>query len=94
MFVLLRILHSNFVITYITDIAKIKKVQKYIIRKMSSISNISYKQRLQCVQLDNLELRRKYFDMRMVYKIMHGLIDVAFDGLFTFLPNRSTRGHI
>ena len=32
--------------------------------------------------------------MRMVYKIFHGLIDVAFDDLFTFSPNRSTRGHV
>ena len=32
--------------------------------------------------------------MRMVYKIIHGLIDVAFDALFTFSPNPSTRGHV
>ena len=32
--------------------------------------------------------------MRMVYKIIHGLIDVAFDDLFTFSHNRSTRGHV
>ena len=80
--------------TYVTDIAKIEKVQKYITRNISSISNISYKQRLQCVQLDNLALRTLYFDMRKVYKIIHGLIDVAFDDLFTFSPNRSTHGHI
>ena len=30
----------------------------------------------------------------MVYKIIHGLSDVAFDYLFTFSPNRSTRGHV
>ena len=40
------------------------------------------------------DLRRLYFDMRMVYKIIHGLIDVAFDDLFTFSRNRSTRGHV
>ena len=28
----------------------------------------------------------------MMYKIIHGLIDVAFDDLFS--PNRSTRGHV
>ena len=32
--------------------------------------------------------------MRMVCKIIHGLIDVAFDDLFTFSPHRSTRGHV
>ena len=60
---------------------------------ISYISNLSYKQRLQCLKLDTLELRRLYLDMRMVYKIIHGLIDVAFDDLFIFSPNRSTRGH-
>ena len=32
--------------------------------------------------------------MRIVYKIIHVLIDVAFDDLFTFSPNRSTRRHV
>ena len=70
-----------------------EKVQKYYTNRISSISNLSYKQRLQCLKLESLELRRLYFYMRMVYKIIHGLIDVAFDDLFTFSPNRSTRGH-
>ena len=30
----------------------------------------------------------------MVYLIIHGLIDVAFDDLFQFAPNRSTCGHV
>ena len=75
-------------------IVKIEKVQKYFTKRIPSISNLSYKQRLECLKLDTYELRRLYFDMRMVYKIIHGLIDVAFDDLFTFAPNRSTRGHI
>ena len=78
--------------TYVTDIVKIGKVQKYFSRRISTISNLSYKQRLQCLKLDTLELRRLYFDMRMMYKIIYGLIDVAFDDLLTFSPNRSTRG--
>ena len=51
------------------------------------MSNLSYKQRLQCLKLDTLELRK-------LYKIIHGLIGVAFDDLFTFSLNRSTRGHV
>ena len=74
--------------TYFTDIVKIEKVQKYYTKRISSISNLSYKQRLQRLKLDSLELRRLYFDMRMVYKIIHGLMYVAFDDLFTFSPNR------
>ena len=79
---------------YVTDIVKIEKVQKYYTRRILSISNLSYKQRLQCLELDTLELRRLDFDMRMVYKIIHDLIDIAFDDLFTFSPNLSTRGHV
>ena len=81
--------------TYIhKSIRTYMQVQKYYTKRISSISNLSYKQRLQCLKLDSLELRRLYFDMRMVYKIIHGLIDVAFDDLFTFSPNRSTRVHV
>ena len=76
--------------TYVTDIVKIEKVQKYYTKKISSISNLSYKQRLQCLKLDSLELRRLYFELRMVYKI----IDVEFDDFFTFSPNRLIRGHV
>ena len=80
--------------TYVTDIVKIENVQKYYTKRISFISNLSYQQLLQCLMLDSLELRRLYFDMRMVYKIIHGLIDVAFYDLFTSSSNRSTRGHV
>ena len=80
--------------TYVTDIVQIEKNQKYYTKRVSSISNLSYKKRLQRFMLDSLELRRIYFDMRMVYKIIHGLTDVIFDDVFVFSPNRSTRGHI
>ena len=93
MFVLFRnaVLKSGHIL-----IVKIEKVQKYFTKRIPSISrpNSSYKQQLQCLKLDTYELRRLYFDMRMVYKIIHGLIDVAFDDLFTFSPNRSTRRHV
>ena len=46
--------------TYVTDIVKIEKVQKYYTKRISPISNLSYKQRLQCLKLDSLELRRLY----------------------------------
>ena len=35
--------------TYVTDIVKNEKVQKYITKIISSISNLSYNQRLQCL---------------------------------------------
>ena len=74
--------------TYVTDIVKIEKVQKYYTKEflLSVIYHIN--SRLQCLKLNSLELRRLYFDMRMVYKIIHDLIDVAFDDLFIFSPNR------
>ena len=78
----------------IIDIVNIAKVQKYYTNRISSISNLSYKQPLRCLKLDSLKLGRLYFDLRMVYKIIHGLNDVTFDDLFTFSPNRSTRGHV
>ena len=46
--------------TYVTDIVIIEKVQKYFIRRISSISNLSYKRRRQWLKLDTLELRKLY----------------------------------
>ena len=42
--------------TYVTDIVKIEQVQKYLTRKISSISNLSYKQRLRFLKLASLEV--------------------------------------
>ena len=39
--------------TYVTDIVKIEKFQKYYTNRISSISNLSYKQQLQCLKLDS-----------------------------------------
>ena len=60
----------------------------------AEVDQYKKKQRHQCLKLDTVELQRLYIDMKMMYKIIHGLIDVAFDDLFTFLPNRSTCGHV
>ena len=35
--------------TYVTDIVKIEKVQKYYTNRISFLNNLSYKQRLQCL---------------------------------------------
>ena len=73
------VLFQNIVLKFchlfnVTDIVNIEKVQKYYTKRISSISNLSYKQRLECLKVDSLELRRLYFDMRKVYNIIHGLM--------------------
>ena len=54
---------------------------------------MSYDERLTVLGLERLELRRIYADLTMCYKIVYGLINIAFDAFCKFADGRSTRGH-
>ena len=51
-----------------------------------------YLDRLIILDLDSLEVRRIVFDLLLVYKIIHRLVDLEFDSLFRYNSN-NTRGH-
>ena len=42
--------------SYVTNIVKLEKVQNYFTRRISSISNLSYKQRLQATNVNKCSL--------------------------------------
>ncbi len=56
------------------DIAEIESVQRKITKRISGMSNLSYDERLQRLNLTTLEIRRKYFDLIECYKIVHCLV--------------------
>ena len=56
-----------------------------------------YLQRLKFLNLESLELRRIYNDLIMVYKIVHGLVNINANELIhikTSTSTISTRGHL
>lgn len=78
--------------SYLTDIFKIERVQRRFTRRLKYNGKLSYGQRLNKINLETLELRRLKFDLIMVYKILHGLIDVN-KTIFEFSNSPYLRGH-
>ena len=74
------------------DIDKIEGVQRRFTRQLPSQRNVSYRRRLQMIQLKSLEERRIVFDLIYLYKIIHHLVDILFETMFTY-NNNNTRGH-
>jgi len=73
------------------DIRLIESVQRRFTKRIPTLEDLSYADRLKLMSLDSLELRRLRFDLRMVYKIMNGLIDLPANDFFTCSPCTSTR---
>ncbi len=49
--------------------------------------------RCEYLGIQSLETRRMVFDLCLVYKIFHDLIDINYNDMFQFSHNMRTRGH-
>ena len=65
----------------IYNITKIESVQRRFTKRIPSVSQLSYRDRLAILGLDSLEYRRLITDLVMMYKIVHHLVDVDHDAL-------------
>ena len=54
------------------DISKIERVQRLYTKRIPTLSNLKYEDRLNKLQLSSLEDRRHKFDHVFLYKIIHG----------------------
>ena len=77
----------------IKDINKIEGVQREFTRRIPSLSDLPYLDRLKLLKLETLELRRLKADLILVYKIINGLVDLNFDDFFKLSSCTMTRGH-
>ena len=77
---------------YVKDINIIENVQRRFTKFLPGLFNMSYLERLRHLNLKTLEERRLANDVILVFKIIHGLVDIEFDHWFTFNTN-NTRGH-
>ena len=75
------------------DVEALEAVQRRFTRMLKGLSQYSYCERLQILELPTLEARRRQQDLIQVYRILHG-IDHVNIGPFQFVRNsheRSTR---
>jgi len=75
---------------YIGDIKRIEAVQRRFTKRLSGYSKLSYATRLRLLGAEALELRRLKLDLIMMYKVLHGLVEV--DTLFNLRVDDRTRG--
>ena len=74
---------------HIGDIRKIESVQATFTRLVCRKLNIkynNYEHRLSILNLDTLEIRRIKYDLILIFKILHNLLDLQFDNFFTISP--------
>ena len=79
------------------DVISIERVQRHYTRKIfqrCGIHFLSYHDRLYKLNIKTLEYRRIEFDLMMLYKIIHKIVDLPFSDLFRYYHSPySTRRH-
>ena len=74
------------------DIDLIENVQRKFTKLLPGLFDTPYLERLQLLKLLTLEERRIYSDIVLLYKIIHGLVDIQFHDYFR-INTSNTRGH-
>ena len=74
------------------DIHKIERIQRAATKLVPGLRDLSYKERLQRLNLPTLEDRRERGDLITVYKVMKGMGKIDKEDLFSW-DTRATRGH-
>ena len=80
--------------TDIGSINKLERVQRRFTKRIPSVAHLSYHDRLKALGLDSLELRRLRYDLVMMYKIIHNLVDLDRDALITVTSSSITRNSL
>ena len=78
---------------YKSDISIIESVQRRYTKRISGMKDLSYPQRLNKLNLETLEERRLKSDLITMFKILHHIIDIDFNDLFSLSNLTNTRGH-
>jgi len=68
------------------DIDAVESEQRRFTKRLPTLKNLSYRERLKCLNIFSLELRRLHTDLFWCYKIVFGLVYVNLDDLFVFSP--------
>jgi len=74
------------------DTDAVESVQRRFTKRLP-LKNLSYRERLKCLNIFSLELRRLHTDLFWRYTIVFGLVYVNLDDLFVFSHCQYTCGH-
>jgi hypothetical protein len=78
---------------YKTDVTKIESVQRRFTKRLRGLACLPYKDRLQFLSAETLELRRLKQDLLTMFKIINGIIDIDVSQFFELNNYSQTRGH-
>jgi len=79
--------------TAVGQINKIESVQSCFTKRIKSLSNLTYDERLIKLGINRLELRLRA-DLLMCYKILHHSVDLHQDDVFTMSSIIKMRGNL
>ena len=71
--------------SYTGDIVQLEQIQRRFTKRLSGFTSLSYSERLAQLCADSLEVRRLKNNLTVIFKMLHGLIDIEFDSIFTLL---------
>ena len=74
----------------VSDINTVEGVQRKFTKYLPGLFDVSYPERLRILNLESLELRRLRADLILLYKIVHKMVDIDFDTLFSFNSNSTS----
>ena len=78
---------------YVEDARKLERVQRRWTKRIESLSEMSYAERLHTLGLYSVQGRLTRADLIQLWKIVNGHSCITPDPLFTMSQNRVTRGH-
>jgi len=87
--------HNSFIWSPYTarDIDAVESGQRRFTKRLPTLSNMSYNDRLRCLNISSLELRRLHNDLFWCYKVVFVLVLVNLEDLCVFGLCHVTRGH-
>jgi len=77
----------------IKDVKRIESVQRQFTKRLPSMTNLSYANRLRALGLDTLEHRRLQQDLLYTYKVLFGKLSIDHTDMFCVRSHSITRGH-
>ena len=80
--------------TDVGSITKLERVQRRFTKRIPAVAHLSYRDRLEMLGLESLEFRRLRYDLVMMYKIVHNLVDLERDALITITSSSVTRNSL
>ena len=76
-----------------TYIYNIERVQRSFTKRLPGLKSLSYTERLLRLNLESLESRRVKADLVLLFKVIHGFVDIDYSAMFDIQYDRTTRGH-